>query len=61
MDANSYYKGLSEPRKKGVRTNTNSLINSGYSKSDAYLRALTMDKRLFDELNRRYEKWEKQK
>jgi len=60
MDANEYYKNLSAQRQLGVRTNTASLINSGISKPEAYLKALDMDKKLFDEMERRYKKWEEQ-
>jgi hypothetical protein len=57
MDARKYYDGLNERRKHAVRTNTNNLIEHSGSKSKAFEKALIMDKKLFDELERRYAKW----
>jgi len=55
MDARQYYSKLDERRQSSVRMNTSSLQSVGIAKPEAFLKALAMDKKLFDELDRRYE------
>lgn len=54
MDARKYYDNLNERRKKSVRINTSNLTGYGNTKSQAFVKALAMDKKLFDELDKRY-------
>lgn len=50
MDARKWYASLNERRQGSVQINTRNLMQCGYCKGDAFLKALQMDKRLFDRL-----------